>query len=77
MHAIIGFSDGTLHEGIVLAAGSNRMRIALREGHDTVELRRAGGQWKAENGTMVEFESLIDAAGIGRFTPAHTPYLAA
>ena len=77
MYAMIGFSDGTLHEGIVLAAGSNRMRIALREGHDTVELRRTGGQWKSEDGRLVEFESLIDAAGFGRFTPAHTPYLAA
>ena len=77
MYVIIGFSDGTMREGIVLAAGSSRMRIALRHGDDPVELRRAAAQWKAEDGSLVELESVIYSDGLCQSSPLHAPFLAA
>ena len=77
MYAIFSLSDGKLHEGLVLAVGSNRMRVALRDRPDTVELRNTGGQWRTDDGGLVELETILYTASLSGFLPARTPVKAA
>jgi len=77
MYTIIRIADGKMCEGIVLAVGVDRLRVALRDRHDTVELRKAGGQWVFEDGSTVELEYVIYSAGLHSFSPQMTPVRAA
>ncbi len=81
MYVIISVSGGKIYEGVLLAAGGNRMRIALRDRPDTIELNRTGAQWRTEDGASVEFESVISSGGscsllLGS-SPLHAPRQAA
>ena len=77
MYAIIRLADGKMCEGIVLAVGVDRLRVALRDCHDTVEFRKAGGQWVFEDGSAVELEYVIYRAGLHSLSPRITPVRAA
>jgi len=46
-------------EGVVLAAGKNRIRVALRGVSDVTELRREYSQWELETGEPVDLELIL------------------
>jgi hypothetical protein len=72
MHAaLITFDAGETLQVLVLAQGSDFMRIAVPGRRDAVELRMEGNQWLCD-GEKVEVESLLaeDETAIPRFTPA-------
>ena len=50
---------GGIAEGVLLAANQDRMRIALRGAADTIELRRIGDRWIADDDRPVDFEVLL------------------
>jgi hypothetical protein len=67
---IIFLHEGKRAEGVVLAAGNNRMRVAVRNQSDTVELWSVGGHWALETGEPVEIEALVpllESRGAGDF----------
>jgi len=59
MHLLIQYPAGVIVEGVVLAAGKNRMRIAARGFADTLELKRRGEQWITGGREAVELEFLM------------------
>ncbi|HEV3334313.1 MAG TPA: hypothetical protein VG096_25175 [Bryobacteraceae bacterium] len=59
MNLIICDSTQKRLEGVVLAAGKDRMRVALRGVSDVTELRREYGQWELETGEPVDLELLV------------------
>lgn len=59
MNLIICDSTQTRLEGVVLAAGRDRMRVALRGVSDVTELHREYGQWALETGEPVDLELLL------------------
>ena len=59
MNLIICDSSERRFEGVVLAAGKDRIRVALRGGNDVTELRREYGEWSLENGERVSLEMLL------------------
>ena len=69
MNLIICDSTKRRFEGIVLAAGKDRMRVALRGGSDVTELHRSYGEWTFENGEPVNLELLLgdSEADVSRF----------
>jgi hypothetical protein len=50
-------------EGVMLAASSERMRVAISGNSDPVELSRFDGCWYAEGGHLIEIEALVPLAG--------------
>jgi hypothetical protein len=51
------FSDSTgRREGLVLAQGDNRLRLAVRGSKDAVELERSQGRWAIDGGEPVQIE---------------------
>jgi hypothetical protein len=46
-------------EGVLLAMGDDRIRVAVRRLNDTVEFRQIDGVWFGEQGNAVEIESLL------------------
>jgi hypothetical protein len=75
MEMILRYQTGLRAEAVLLAAGADRMRIAVRDGADTVELRLVFGQWVSEDGGPLEIESLISIpnTGIVHFCPDPAP----
>jgi hypothetical protein len=72
MHTILLYTNGRRAEGIILAASEDSMRVIVRRRTDTVELRRVGGVWTCEDGSPIQFESLVmtgDSSfnGLGNF----------
>ena len=61
MQAMVLYETGFRSEAILLAASKNRLRLILRDGNDTIELRRIHGQWVLSDGASVEFEFIIAA----------------
>ena len=59
MNMIICDSTQRRFEGIVLAAGKDRIRVALRGASDVTELHRAYGQWALESGEPIDVELLL------------------
>jgi hypothetical protein len=59
MYTILGYANGRREEGLILSASTDLMRVILRCGGDTTELRRVFGEWTAEDGSTVELESLV------------------
>ena len=59
MNLIICDSTKRRFEGVVLAAGKDRIRVALRGGSDTAELHRQYGEWTFENGEPVNLEMIL------------------
>jgi hypothetical protein len=56
--------NGKRVEAILLAAGRQRMRIAIQSETDGMELHRAGARWHGEDGSEVEIEALISVPGV-------------
>ena len=59
MNLIVCDSTQRRLEGVVLAAGKDRIRVALRGVSDVPELRREYGQWALETGEPVDLELLL------------------
>jgi hypothetical protein len=59
MHILIQYPAGVIVEGVVLAAGKNRLRVAARGFADTLELKRRGELWMASGRQTVELEFLM------------------
>ncbi len=62
MYIILRDQDGALTEGLLLAASRNRMRVAMRDCDDTVELRLRHRHWTFPDGRIAE----LDAAFSGK-----------
>ncbi len=54
MHMTLRYSNGRMADCILLAANHNTMRIVVRGGNETVELRLSGENWVSETGEQVE-----------------------
>ncbi|HXB67077.1 MAG TPA: hypothetical protein VNY05_02475 [Candidatus Acidoferrales bacterium] len=77
MYMIIRYPVGVVVEGVVLAEGSNRMRVAAAGFPDTIELERSGPQWFTAARQPVEFDFLMSNAGQEEGVSAPSPLLAA
>ena len=55
MYLMIRYAGGSIVEGVVLAKGGDRLRIAASGFSETIELRRTGAIWSADDGDQVEF----------------------
>jgi len=58
MHMILCFPTGRV-DGLLLAAGRDRLRLAIPRFNDTVELRLEEGRWISDTGETVEIESML------------------
>jgi len=69
MNLIICDSTRRRLEGVVLAAGRNRMRVALEGQSDVTELCREYDQWSLESGEPVVLELMLGdtPADLGNF----------
>jgi len=69
MRMLIRFKCGLRAEGVLLAANTERMRVAVSSQRDTIELNRVDGCWYTESGTAIEIEALTAIAGadVSRF----------
>jgi hypothetical protein len=59
---LIRYPVGIIVEGVVLAKGRNRMRVAAAGFPDALELRRTGPQWFTATRQPVEFDFLMSPA---------------
>ena len=59
----IQYQDGLIVEAVVLAASSDRMRVAIASQRDTVELHKLDTSWYTEKGAAIEIGSLIPIPG--------------
>jgi len=65
MQLFLKDEDGRMHEAILLAASRNRMRLAVPNFPDAVEISYCYGHWKTDEGRIVEIEALIADGRIG------------
>ena len=63
MWMMIRYQSGLRAEAVVLAANSDRMRVAIGTQRDTVELHREGAGWRTQRGAAIEIEALIPIPG--------------
>ena len=63
MRMIIRYQNGLRIEAVLLAAGHDRMRVAIETQCDTVELHRVDAGWQTERGAAVEIEALMAIPG--------------
>jgi hypothetical protein len=59
MYLLIRYPGGIIVEGVVLARGRNRMRVAAPGFSETIELSRAGPLWSTNNGEQVELDFIM------------------
>jgi hypothetical protein len=59
MYLLIRYPGGIIVEGVVLAKGRNRMRVAAGGFPETIELRRSGALWSTDSNEQVEFDFLM------------------
>ena len=59
MYLLIRYPGGIIVEGVMLAKGRNRLRVAAAGFSETIELRRADALWSTENGEQVELDFLM------------------
>jgi len=64
MYITLSFPDQRRLEGVVLAIGAGRMRVAVCGKSDTLDFRLVDGYWTAESGERVELDSLIALTSI-------------
>jgi hypothetical protein len=76
MRMIIRYQTGLRMEAVLLAANSERMRVAIVSQRDTVELHRVDAGWRTQRGAAIEIEALIPIPGIevARFCSAVRPW---
>jgi hypothetical protein len=63
MLMMIRYQSGLRVEAVLLAANSERMRVAIASQRDTVELNKVHACWHTEDGAEIEIEALIPIAG--------------
>ena len=59
----IRYQSGLRVEAVLLAANSERMRVAIDSQPDTIELRRVDACWFTQEGAEIEIEALIPIGG--------------
>jgi len=59
MLMILCYPTGRRVDGVLLATGRDRMRVAVRGRNETIELRLEEGRWTSDEGVRVELESVI------------------
>ena len=59
MHLILRYPSGRLADGILLAAGSDCLRIVVRRLNETVELRLTEDQWISDEGERIEIDGWL------------------
>jgi hypothetical protein len=59
MHLILCYPNGKRVDSLLLAAGRNRLRVAIPQCNETVELRFDQSQWVSDEGDMLEIESML------------------
>lgn len=64
MRMTIRYQNGVRAEAVLLAAGRDRMRVAVDSQGDTIELQKADTAWRTEDGTEVSIEAMIPLAGL-------------
>ena len=69
MEMIVLNANGSRTDAVLLAASSDRLRVVLRKGKDTIELRLDEGKWVSEAGKAYEVEAWITADGFGSELP--------
>jgi hypothetical protein len=55
MYLLIGYANGSIVDGVVLAKGRNRLRVAASGLPETIELNRTGALWSTDDGEQIEF----------------------
>jgi hypothetical protein len=76
MHTSLLYPNGRRADGFILSISEDTMRVVLKRSADTVELRRVGGDWTSEDGSRIEFESLLIAGDIDLLRHTQTKPLA-
>ena len=59
MYMLIRYAGGIIVEGVLLAKGKDRLRIAASGFPETFELRRTGSKWITAGNVQVEFDFLM------------------
>jgi hypothetical protein len=59
MYLLIRYPGGILVEGVLLAKGRDRLRVAASGFPETIELRRTGSRWITAGHVQVEFDFLM------------------
>ena len=76
MYLLIGYAGGIIVEGVVLAKGADRLRVAASAVAETLELRRTGALWSTDDGEEVEFHFVMcdkcQAERVSSSTAAYT-----
>ena len=72
MYLLIRYPGGIIVEGVVLAKGTNRLRVVAAGVPDTIELRRTGTAWFTASRVPVEFDFLMSDAHQSETAPAAT-----
>jgi hypothetical protein len=63
MRMMLRYRNGLRVEAILLAADSERMRVAIDSQRDTAELHRVDAGWRTQRGAAIEIEALIAIPG--------------
>ena len=63
MRMMIRYESGLTVEGVLLAANSRQMRVAIAAQGDTIELIRGDSSWCTDRGETVEIEALMAIPG--------------
>lgn len=66
MYVLFRYPVGVVVEGVVLANGRNRMRIAAAGFADAIELKRSGSNWMSADRQCVEVEFLMSRSSTAR-----------
>jgi len=59
MYLLLKYPAGVIVEGVLLAHGPNRLRVAAAGFTDAAELIRSGARWLDSHGEPVELEFLM------------------
>ena len=63
MRMMIRYQNGLRLEAVLLAASSDRMRVAVETQCDTIELQRVDEGWRTERGSAIDIEALMAIPG--------------
>ena len=59
MYMLIRYAGGIIVEGVLLAKGRDRLRVAASGFPETIELKRSGSRWITAGHVQVEFDFLM------------------
>jgi RNA polymerase-binding transcription factor DksA len=63
MRMMIRYQNGLRVEAVLLAANSERMRVAIGSQCDTIELHRVDAGWCTQRGAAIDIEALMAIPG--------------